>query len=134
MNRVCMLVRELFLLKKDLSFLGISWRTIIYRKYDKFHVKIQPERIYVRELSEGTFRVLHFALLSIDLFLFFFFFFIQYLPMDIEPFSYFFFFFYFMMDNIYDVYDFSSSKATKYQRLFSLMSCCISFVWEKLSN
>lgn len=90
MNRVCMLVRELFLLKKDLSFLGISWRTIIYRKYDKFHVKIQPERIYVRELSEGTFRVLLFFPL---IFFYFFFFFIQYLPMDIEPFSYFFFFF-----------------------------------------
>lgn len=133
MNRVCMLVRELFLLKKDLSFLGISWRTIIYRKYDKFHVKIQPERIYVRELSEGTFRVLHFALLSIDLFLFFFFF-IQYLPMDIEPFSYFFFFLFYDGQYIWCVWFFVFEKSTKYQRLFSLMSCCISFVWEKLSN
>lgn len=89
---VCMLVHELFLLKKDLSFLGISWRTIIYRKYDKFHVKIQPERIYVRELSEGTFRALYFALLRL-IFFYFFFFFIRYLAVHVRLFSYYFFFF-----------------------------------------
>lgn len=134
MNRVCMLVRELFLLKKDLSFLGISWRTIIYRKYDKFHVKIQPERIYVRELSEGTFRVLHFALLSIDLFLFFFFFSFNISLWISSHFLIFFFFLFYDGQYIWCVWFFVFEKSTKYQRLFSLMSCCISFVWEKLSN